>query len=45
MAATYRRPGVYLTESLLLNPADVASTTTVAPLSDSHRKDRPTFPS
>ena len=30
MVATYRRPGVYLTESLLLNPADVASTTTVA---------------
>jgi hypothetical protein len=30
MVATYRRPGVYLTESLLLNAADVASTTTVA---------------
>src|SRR5262245_25725506 len=26
----YRRPGVYLEESLLLNPSDVAGTTTVA---------------
>jgi hypothetical protein len=30
MPSTYRRPGVYLEESLLLNPSDVAGTTTVA---------------
>ena len=30
MPSTYRRPGVYLQESLLLNPSDVAGTTTVA---------------
>jgi hypothetical protein len=29
MALSYRRPGVYLEESLLVNPSDVASTTTV----------------
>jgi hypothetical protein len=30
MPSTYRRPGVYLEESLLLNPSDVAGTSTVA---------------
>jgi hypothetical protein len=30
MAVTYRRPGVYLTESLLVNAGDVASAATVA---------------
>ena len=30
MPSSYRRPGVYLEESLLLNPSDVAGTTTVA---------------
>lgn len=30
MALTYRRPGVYLSESLLINQADVASAQTVA---------------
>ena len=30
MATTYRRPGVYLEESLLVNPVDVAGATTVA---------------
>jgi hypothetical protein len=30
MVITYRRPGVYLEESLLVNPADVAGTVTVA---------------
>jgi hypothetical protein len=30
MVTYYRRPGVYLEESLLVNPADVAGTTTVA---------------
>ena len=30
MVMTYRRPGVYLEESLLVNPSDVGSATTVA---------------
>lgn len=30
MPLTYRRPGVYLEESLLINPSDVAGTVTVA---------------
>lgn len=30
MPSQYRRPGVYLEESLLINPSDVAGTTTVA---------------
>ena len=30
MAITYRRPGVYLEESLLVNPSDVAGTVTVS---------------
>jgi len=30
MVMTYRRPGVYLEESLLINPADIAGTVTVA---------------
>lgn len=30
MPSTYRRPGVYLEESLLLNPSDVAGTNTVS---------------
>ena len=30
MPSQYRRPGVYIEESLLLNPSDVAGTTTVA---------------
>jgi uncharacterized protein len=29
MPTSYRRPGVYLEESLLVNPSDIASTTTV----------------
>src|SRR5262245_16013113 len=30
MVMSYRRPGVYLEESLLVNPSDVGGTTTVA---------------
>ena len=30
MVLTYRRPGVYLSESLLINPGNIASANTVA---------------
>ena len=45
MPAIYRRPGVYLEESLLISPSDVAGTYTVAAFVGVAVKGRPTNPS
>src|SRR5262245_18697583 len=44
MPVVYRRPGVYLEESLLINPVDVAGTTTVAAFVGAALKGPPSAP-